>query len=236
MVSTRAYHGLSITVAHSTGNRICYIILPEGLQTDGTKMIESAAERYSCHIAVISGINWNADLTPWPAPGVFKKEKPFDGKAKGFLQSLLTDVFPSIELSLGIHNPEAYLAGVSLSGLFAVWTLWNTQKFRGIASISGSLWYDGFTEWTRCHPLLNTEAKVFLSLGDKEKDTKNPLMANVEISTSMIAEILETSGCEVDYRIVQGTHFSPLIPRLELALKFLLSLCSDGTEDIGSHD
>lgn len=223
MISSRAYHGLQFTIAPCSGSsKVCYILLPEGLHSDGEAMIERCAETYSCTIIMITGMDWNRDLTPWPAEGVFKREKPFDGKARDFLKELLTDYFPGIENSMSIHNPERMLIGVSLSGLFAVWSLFQSDTFKAIASISGSMWYDSFTEWVSVSEIKNSAVKIYLSLGDKEKESKNRRMAVVEDATNAIADILRGKGCSVTLRIVPGTHFSPIIPRLEAAFESIL--------------
>ena len=41
------------------------------------------------------------------------------------------------------------IAGYSLAGLFALWAAWNSGYFRRVASVSGSLWYPGFTDYIR---------------------------------------------------------------------------------------
>lgn len=222
MIKTRAYHGLTFTVAKVDSGRVCYVLLPEGLHSDGIKMIEEQAEKHSCSIILVTGMEWNSDLTPWPAPGVFKREKPFEGKAKTFLKELLTDYFPGVEEAEGIHKAERYLVGISLSGLFAVWTLFMTASFKNIASISGSLWYDSLVDWISSQDLVNTAGKVHLSLGDKEKNSKNPRMAAVEDSTATIAHLLGEKGLTVDFQLVSGTHFSPIVPRLGMALQSIL--------------
>ena len=222
MIEERAYHGLTFVIASGDGNRICYILLPEGLHKDGIKLIEASAQKFSCNIVLVTGMDWNADMTPWPSPGVFKKEKPFEGRAKDYLREFMTDSIPGIEGALSLKNPERYLVGISLSGLFALWTLFRTDCFKAIASISGSFWYDNLVNWVGEQTLVNTGAKVHLSLGDKERNSKNPRMAIVEDATGEIAEILTGKGLAVDYQIVPGTHFSPLAPRLELALNAIL--------------
>lgn len=222
MITTRAYHGLTFTIAKADSERVCYVLLPEGLHSDGMTMIEESATKHSCTIVLITGMNWNADLTPWPAPGVFKREKPFEGKAEFFLKELLTDYFPGVEEAEGIRKPQRFLVGISLSGLFAVWSLFRTGAFRSVASISGSLWYDSLIEWFCSHELVNAATKVHLSLGDREKKSKNARMATVEDTTATIAHILGERGCEVDFKIVDGTHFSPIVPRLEMAFDAIL--------------
>ena len=53
------------------------MILLEGIKEDLSVGLEGLSERYGVSIVVIEDVNWNDDLTPWPAEGVFKKAKPF---------------------------------------------------------------------------------------------------------------------------------------------------------------
>ena len=91
--------------------------------------------------------DWNADLSPWPAPRAFPKGEDFAGRADAFLQSLLQKALPEAEASLGFSPGVRLLAGYSLSGLFALYALTKTGRFDGVASASGSLWYDGFLDF-----------------------------------------------------------------------------------------
>lgn len=222
MAQTRQFHNLSIAVAKADSDRVCYIIMPEGEKDKFLRYIDAASIDHGCSLVVISGINWNDDLTPWPAPGVFKEKKPFGGKAREFLKSLLTEYILDIEQALGLKNPKRYLVGISLSGLFALWTITRTDKFAGIASISGSLWYDGFADYMQQNPPMNPSVKVYMSLGDKEKKSKDERMSQVETLTGQIADSLRQQDISVDYQIVEGTHFSPIEPRIELALSAIL--------------
>ena len=221
MITTRAYHGLEFSIARFCNSRICYILLPEGLKEDGLKWMEEASQQYACTIVTITGMDWNDALTPWPAKGVFKKEKDFGGKAQDFLKELPGEYFLSIETAIGVKKAERTLVGISLSGLFAVWASTQTDIFTGIASISGSMWFDNFSEWFKEAQINPSVKKFFLSLGSKEKKSKDARMATVEDTTNAIAEAIQTKGFSVEYVIDEGTHFSPIVPRLDLALKFL---------------
>ena len=123
------------------------MILPEGVRKDLDVGLKGLAERYGVSIVVIDHVDWNDDLTPWPAVGVFKKAKPFGGKAAAFLDKLTNEIVPKTERDLGIEDAERTLLGISLSGLFAVWSAFNADTFSNIISISGSLWYDGLVEF-----------------------------------------------------------------------------------------
>ncbi|MCR4849015.1 MAG: hypothetical protein K5920_09245 [Bacteroidales bacterium] len=97
------------------------MILPEGIREDLDVGLKELAGKYGVSIVVIPGANWNDDLTPWPAEGVFKKAKPFGGQAASFLDKLTNEIIPETEGDLGVMDAERTILGVSLSGLFAVW-------------------------------------------------------------------------------------------------------------------
>ena len=203
-------------------NRICYMILPEGIKGDLCDGLKGLSEKHGISIVVIEDVNWNDDLTPWPAAGVFKKAKPFGGKAAAFLDKLTHEIIPETERNLGIEDAERTLLGVSLSGLFAVWSAFNTDAFTNIISLSGSLWYDGFVEWMKEQTPSPQLKKICMLLGEKEKNAKEKRMATVEERTLDAANILRAkSQATVTCELVEGTHFSPILPRMERAMMTL---------------
>ncbi|MBQ6307198.1 MAG: alpha/beta hydrolase [Bacteroidales bacterium] len=196
------------------------MILPEGIKGDLYDGLKGLSEKYGVSIVVIEDVNWNDDMTPWPAIGVFKKAKPFGGRAASFLNKLTNEIIPNTERELGIENAERTLLGVSLSGLFAVWAAFNTDVFANIISISGSLWYDGFIEWMKEQTPSSWLKKVCMLLGEKEKNAKDKRMATVEERTLAAANLLKSkTQADVVFELVEGTHFSPIMPRLERAFE-----------------
>lgn len=230
MVEHKAINGLDLSIVRVESPRVCYVLLPGGLMNDGADFLEKAAARYEVSIVVVSGMNWNDDLTPWAADPVFKREKPFGGKAAGFLKILEDDIMPETERILGLAHlvqqeqcpVERCLVGVSLSGLFAFWAAHCSDSFVGIASISGSFWFPKFEDWVLTHSLSKSVRKVFISLGDREKETRNRAMSSVEENTVSIVSHLRAAAADVNYRLEERTtHFSPIVPRLAVALDSL---------------
>ena len=222
MNETRTYHGITLDVVRNSTDRICYILLPEGLKDDGRRWMEDAAVRHGITLVAMHGMEWNDDLTPWGAEGVFRKSKPFAGHADLFLKNLREDLFPNVETQLGIRHPERFLIGISLSGLFAIWSVFKSDLFDAVASVSGSLWYDGFASWTEGQKLSERVRKVSVLLGDKEKKSKDRRMATVEEMTLQTVEILRRKGASVEFELEEDTtHFSRVVPRLEKALASL---------------
>lgn len=201
-------------------HRICYMILPEGIREDLADGLKALSETYGVSIVVIPGVNWNDDLTPWPADGVFKKAKPFGGHASSFLDKLTNEIIPETEKRMGVVGAERAFLGVSLSGLFAVWAAFNTDAFTNVISISGSLWYDGFIDWMGESTPSPKIRKVCMLLGEREKNAKDKRMSTVEERTVAASNILKAkTNAVVSFELVEGTHFSPILPRLERAFE-----------------
>lgn len=216
MVTSRTYHALHLDIASRSSDRICYVILPEKLKGSEHPWLESMADRHEANFVVISGVNWEEDLTPWKAPGL--KGGEFAGRAKYFIDMLKTDLFFNLEASLKIQKAQRSIVGVSLSGMFAVWASLNVPLFSAVGSVSGSLWYDGFLEWMKEHTDTVTE-RYYFSLGDKEKDGKNKRLASVEEATLEAVDLLKSIGKDIFFEYNEGNHFGPLIERIEKAIK-----------------
>ena len=126
-------------------NAVYYILSPMPLDSHH---ITSLSRLHGCNIAVIYGMDWDNDLTPWEAPGVEPGDSPFKGHAQQFLSTLMTETLPAIEKELQLTpNPERTLVGISLSGLFALWAWMQGDTFENIGCVSASFWYQGFATW-----------------------------------------------------------------------------------------
>lgn len=208
---------IETTLARSSTSRICYIILPEGLREDGLRWMQEAALRFDISIVALRGVEWNDDLTPWPAAGVFKKAKPFAGRAAQFLSELISSI-EEFEKANAFDHPERTLIGISLSGLFALWAGYSCDAFSRVCAISGSLWYDGFADWCAEHRLSPAIRQVILTLGDREKNSKDARMSQVQVLTEKIVSHID---CGTYILESDTTHFSPILPRLELVFSKL---------------
>ena len=162
--------------------------------------------------------HWNLDLSPWQAPAVFGKDD-FGGGAADTLQFLLDKVLPNEEAD-GRRTPRIYLGGYSLAGLFALWTGFQTNRFAGIAAASPSLWFPGFVSYMReqlqKHPL--SADAVYLSLGNREEKTRNPVMSQVGRAVRETYSLLKDSGIESFFEWNPGNHFQD--PELRTAKGF----------------
>jgi len=121
--------------------------------------------------------DWNRDLSPWEAPPVFGKS-PFGGGASDTLAFLTERLLPELRARLWLRDDvRLCVGGYSLAGLFALWAASRTEIFDAVAAASPSVWFPGWLDYCRENPL-HTQ-NVYLSLGDREERTKNPVMARV---------------------------------------------------------
>ncbi|MDE6007225.1 MAG: hypothetical protein K2G67_06705 [Muribaculaceae bacterium] len=200
--------------------RIIYVLSP--LEATG-KWVDDASKRYDSSLVVITGMDWDNDLTPWPAPGVPAGSPDFKGLAAEFLATLRSDVIPKINDLMGINHKdyEYDLLGISLSGLFTLWQWVECDLFRSIASISGSFWYEGFTEWLSKQKIPHKQGRAYFSLGDQESKSPVPEFRSVGEDTESVISTLKSNGISTEFRSVRGNHFQYGNERLEMALEFL---------------
>ena len=228
MKTSRIYHELNLDIVTTESDDVCYVLLPERMKEADMTWLEEVVQKYPVNIVAISGMKWNDDLTPWKAPALNPKEEDFKGKAKNFLSSLLSDLFINTEQSLRLNHPKRHLIGISLSGLFSLWASIETNKFNSVASISGSLWYDGFVEWFKEQELLAD--RYFLSLGDKEVKAKNERLASIRTCTESILQIIQDKSKEVTFISDEGNHFEFFKERLEKAISSAVVISDENAE------
>lgn len=156
-------------------------------------------------LVAFEAADWNHDYTPWAAPAVFG-DAAFTGGALETLHWLTGQCIPAVENRLDMQKTlqkdtnhdsiQAYsgtrrfLAGYSLAGLFALWSIHETSGFKGAASCSGSLWFPGWEQYMRTHELPE-DCMIYLSLGKKEERTRNAHMAVIGDVTRAYAQKLK---------------------------------------------
>ena len=170
----------------------------------------------------VSGFEWNVDLSPWKAPAVFKGEPDFGGGADAYLDQLTNEIVPEAIREHGINPGAVYIAGYSMAGLFALYSLYKTDAYNGAASCSGSLWYPEFIDYVRANDFAGTPSKVYLSLGDREAKTRNPVMATVEDNTKAAAALFKGQGVDVVLEMNKGGHFDEPALRTAKGIAWLL--------------
>ncbi|MBO4846262.1 MAG: esterase [Lachnospiraceae bacterium] len=175
------------------------------------RLIEEDTDR-DFGIICIKVDSWNNDLSPWKAPAVFRNESFGEG-------ALLT-----LEKILQICDDKTktyYIGGYSLAGLFSIWAAYNTDVFKGVAAASPSVWFPDFIQYMSLH---NIECEaVYLSLGDKEGNTRNKVMSTVNKCIEEAYEMLKIKGIDTVLEWNSGGHFKDADIRTAKAFSWLLN-------------
>ena len=128
----------------------------------------------------------------------------------------------STYINLNKKYSSIFLVGYSLAGLFATYSLFISDRFRKIASISGSLWFKDFDKFILENELINKKAFIYFSLGDKEEKSKTEVLKEVKNKTLKIKSLLEEKGLKTVYFENKGNHFIDSSLRVAKAIKYLL--------------
>lgn len=170
----------------------------------------------------IGGLDWNHDMAPWDAPRIWKDDSPFTSGADSYIELLTTEIIPKIEKDLSLKPIWRGLAGYSLAGLFALYSIYKTDAFQRIASASGSLWFPDFLKYSKTHELTIKPERVYLSLGDTESHTKNQYLKTVEENTRELYEYYKSLQIETLFTLNPGNHFKDPEDRMANGISWLL--------------
>ena len=95
-----------------------------------------------------------------------------------------------------------------------------TDVFQGVAAASPSVWFPGFSEYMKENRIQANS--VYLSLGDREEKTRNPVMAAVGDRIREAYELLQGQGINTILEWNQGNHFRDADKRTAKAFAWLL--------------
>lgn len=166
----------------------------EGMDREAARIREDAGEDF--RLLAFRVKSWNRDLSPWQAPAVWGEESFGDGAA---------DTLREILKACTDRTKTYYIGGYSLAGLFALWAVYQTDVFSGAAAASPSMWFPGFTDWMKeRRPQCGA---VYLSLGDREERTRNPIMAAVGDRIRAAHALLQEQGVDCTLEWNRGNHF-----------------------------
>lgn len=188
----------------------CSLLLPKGYDTgtdrcpvlyingeipvaEMTAALKRAGIPVDFILLTIRPESWNDDFTPWSAPAFRRGEAPPQGRAKRYIRRLTEEIKPYMDANYRTRpGPEhTALFGYSLGGLTALYSIYLTDCFGWVGSLSGSLWYDGFCEFMEEKRPLRPEGNIYLSLGKKESQNRDPRMRRVAECTRRAKKILE---------------------------------------------
>ncbi len=205
-------------MVYTYGNAKADNILIQMVDEHDLKLIESQVDKIKeltdkdFSLIAIKVKNWNNDLSPWEAPAVFGNEG-FGGKA--------LDTLPEVLKYTKDAGKTHYIGGYSLAALFAILAAYKTDIFSGVAAASPSVWFPGFTDYMKENKIKT--GAVYLSLGDKEEKTKNPIMSTVADRIRETYDILKAQGVETTLEWNSGNHFKEPDIRTAKAFAWVLN-------------
>lgn len=155
--------------------------------------------------------DWNKELSPWKVPAVFGNEDFGDGAAQ------------TLEEVLRLCSDKSktyYIGGYSLSGLFSLWAACQTDVFSGVAAASPSVWFPGFIDYMKAHKIKGRN--IYLSLGDREEKTRNPVMAKVGNCIREGYGWIKSEGINCTLEWNRGGHFKDAMLRTAKAFAWVM--------------
>ena len=183
---------------------------PAGIEREIAEIQKRTKTPFS--LLALKTADWNTELSPWKADAVFGNA-PFGGGAAAALSEICA--------LTGERDRTYYIGGDSLAGLFALWAACQTDIFEGVSAASPSVWFPGFTDYLKKNEIQSRA--VYLSLGDREAGTRNPVMASVGNKIRETYDILNRRGVPCCLEWNPGNHFQNADRRTAKAFAWLLN-------------
>lgn len=174
-------------------------------------------------LVAISGLNWEHDMAPWDIPPISSKDTPCTGGADAYLELLLNEILPQAEKTVFGTPLWRGIAGYSLAGLFALYSIYRTDVFSRAASVSGSLWFPDFPAFVCSHTPKQTPDCIYFSLGDKEHKTRNPFLQTVRQNTEEMEDFYKQQGIATTFQLNPGNHFQGAALRTAAGIRWILN-------------
>lgn len=178
-------------------------------------------------LVAVSNLDWNHDMVPWDSPPAFKNAEPCTGGADDYLRLLTEEIIPTAEKGFSAPPQWRGITGYSLAGLFALYTIYRTDMFSRVGSMSGSLWFPGIKEYVVSHEPKRWPDCIYFSLGDKECKTRNPMLKNVRQNTEEIYTFYKANGIETLYQLNPGNHYRHAAERTAVGICWLVNQMRD---------
>ncbi|MCR5702467.1 MAG: esterase [Lachnospiraceae bacterium] len=199
-------------IVYEYGNKNSKNILIQTIGNHELNIIESEVQAINdfsvdYHLLAVKVEDWNEELSPWEADAVFG-DKGFGAGASDTLAEIIglcTD-----------KSRDYYIGGYSLAGLFALWSAYQTDVFRGVAAVSPSIWFPRFLDYIKANTIKT--GNVYLSLGDKEAKTRNQIMSKVSDRIEEAYELLRNRQVNTVLEWNKGNHFAQ--PEVRMAKGF----------------
>lgn len=174
-------------------------------------------------LAAVSDLEWDHDMAPWDIPPIAENDTPCTGGADDYLRLLMEKILPEAEKEVKGRPLWRGIAGYSLAGLFAVYSIYQTDLFSRVASMSGSLWFPGIKEYIFSHEMKRKPDHMYFSLGDRESRTRNRFLKCVQQNTEEIQAFYRKKGIDTMFQLNPGNHYKHAVERSAAGISWILS-------------
>ena len=220
-IQTLEAAGKTVYLAEAGGCRAESPLLLTFLSPQETAGLAALLPDVPLRLAAVDEPDWEASFTPWPAPRAFKGGADFGGGADAYLTMLEQKLLPQLEAELAIKPVWRGLAGFSLGGLLAAYAAYRSGVFSRLAAVSASLWFDSWPEFAAAHAFHTPPQRAYFSVGDTEKNSRNPRLACVEENIRATAECWRQRGVPVKFELNPGGHVNEVARRMARAVVWL---------------
>ncbi|WP_235886302.1 alpha/beta hydrolase [Paenibacillus cymbidii] len=137
------------------------------------------------------------DYSPWYHPSLTGRYHDFGGKGGAYIDFIADRLKPYID---GKYRtlPEAKhtgLIGESLGGLVSLYAAYlRPETFGKIGATSSSLWYPGFIDYIRAHPLPQPRPDIYIDVGSLEGSRKTNIQKEMVPRTKEAYAILSQNS------------------------------------------
>ena len=199
--------------------KYCFVLISQSADEDLEGVFDHILIQDSFVLVAAYADDPSNDLCPWLAKGIFSKDDFGDG-ANDSLRTIVDEIIPELKKDYG-EETRFILGGYSLGALFSLWAAYNTDIFYGHMCASPSLWYPLWDEYiAENKPLAK---RIYLSLGDKEKKSKNKVLATVEDRVLQQEEQLKKNDIERSVlEFNEGNHFKDVDIRIANGFNWLV--------------
>ncbi|MEY8351764.1 alpha/beta hydrolase-fold protein [Lachnospiraceae bacterium 54-53] len=185
---------LLVPSGFSCGSNSCPVVyaLDADIIFKALEKIPEEKKSYRFLLVGVPPLDRLSEYTPWPAKALHERFGDFGGKGEEFLNYLEKVLIPGVNKELLGNTPpvKTALLGLSLSGLLGIYSLYQTDLFDQVVSISGSFWYPDWTGFVKRNAPVNKKASVFLSSGENEGKDAHDIKKNAAQATKDTLKVL----------------------------------------------
>ncbi|MFS0838458.1 alpha/beta hydrolase [Paenibacillus sp. 1P03SA] len=137
------------------------------------------------------------EYTPWPAKALVESVQDFGGFGGKYLNLVVHELKPYIDARYETRTGPADtgMIGASLGGLISMFAAFeHPGVFGKIGCISGSFWYEGFTEYMAERRLADEGQRFYMYVGDQEGVGKQTIQSAMMARTRQAYTLLADSG------------------------------------------